>query len=100
MERQGTTSSPDGLRRQQSDLRAQAARLAEAVALGGNLPSLIQRLRALEDEIARLERAITALRPVNMQVTEEQIRERVLKTMMQLHSTLYASDIGLAKTRF
>jgi DNA invertase Pin-like site-specific DNA recombinase len=97
MERQGATSSLDGLRKQQSDLRCKAARLAEAVELGGNLPTLIQRLRTVEAEIERGDQAIKAFRPVKTQLTEETIRERVLNAMMMLRSMLSATDLTLAK---
>jgi hypothetical protein len=57
-EQQGSISSLDGLQRQRSDLRLKAARLAVAIETGGDLPSLVQRLRTVEAEITKLDRAI------------------------------------------
>jgi flagellar motor component MotA len=65
MERKGMLTSVDALRRQQAELRAQAARLAEAIGMAGEFPSLIERLRSVESEISALGRTIAAYRPVN-----------------------------------
>jgi site-specific DNA recombinase len=75
MARQAANSNLDGVRRQRDDLRAQATRLAEAIGVGGDLPSLVQRLRGVEAELASVNRAIAAFRPSNVKVTSEQVRE-------------------------
>jgi hypothetical protein len=97
-EQQGSISSLDELRRHQSDLRLKAARLAQAIETGGDLPSLVQRLRAVEAQIAELDQAIQAYRPVNLQLTGDQIREHVLSVTMQLREVMIASDPTVAKS--
>ena len=97
MERQRENSNPDSLRRQRDDLRAQAARLAEAVGMGGDMPSLVQRLRTVEAELKKLDHAIATYRPRNLNITEEQVRGHVLKAMMDLRSTLNNNEVAVAR---
>jgi len=96
-ERPGSISSLDGLRRQRNDLRLKAARLTEAIEAGGDVPSLVQRLRTVEAEITTLNRAIAAYRPVYIQLTGEQIRERTLRVLMQLREVVVGNDAIAAK---
>ncbi len=97
MERERANSNVDELRRQKDGLREQAARLAEAIGMGGDLPSLLQRLRSVESAIKKLEIAIEAYRPISMKVTTEQIREHVMASLMELRTTLNQSEVHVAR---
>ena len=44
MEREGKFVTVDQLKRQRNDLQAQAKRLTDAIAYGGNMPSLMAKL--------------------------------------------------------
>ena len=97
LERQGAMSSIDDLRRQRDDLRVQAARLAEAIGMGGDMKSLIERLRTVEAEAMRLDQAIATHGPRKVNITSEKIREQVLKAMTQLRATLDEGEVTVAR---
>ncbi len=64
MERQGSISTQDSLRKQRQDLTVRRARLIEAVEIGGgDVLSITQRLREVDREITRLNEAIAVHRP-------------------------------------
>ena len=97
MEQQRAFSNPDALKGKRDGLRIQAARLAEAVALGGDLKSLIDRLKEVEAELKSLDQAITNQRPRNLKSSPEQIREEVIRTMMQFRMTLNDAEVAVAR---
>ena len=99
MARQPTVSNIDVLKQQRDDLQTQAKRLAEAIGLGGDLQSLIQRLRTVESEIKKLDYALAAYRRPSLKVTAEQVREHVLKVMMQLRTALNETGAEVAIAR-
>jgi site-specific DNA recombinase len=84
------------LKQQHEDLRTQAARLAEAVAMGGDLRSLIDRLQTVEAELKKVERAMSQ-RPPGLTITADQIREQVVKALFQLRETLAGSEVEIAR---
>jgi hypothetical protein len=64
MERQGSISTQDSLRKQRQDLTVRRARLIEAVEIGGgDVLSITQRLREVDREITCLNEAIAVHRP-------------------------------------
>lgn len=60
MQKEGTFLTVDQLKRERDGLQAQAAQLAKAIGLGGNLESLVARLREVETEAKRLTGAIAS----------------------------------------
>jgi site-specific DNA recombinase len=98
IERQGKSSSLETLRRNRDNLKAQAARLTEAIEVGGDLPSLVQRLGTVEAELGRLEGAILTHRPSSLKVRTEKIREQVLNTITQLRTKLDGAEVGIARS--
>ena len=97
MERQGAITTLDSLRREQQQLQARAANLMRAIELGSDIPRLVQRFREVEDEIAQLDRAIASHRVVKPKVTAEQVRNRVVKTLMRLRDMLNEQEVAVAR---
>ena len=97
MERASAGSNLHELRRQRNERRNQAARLAEAIAVGGEMTSLIEQLRKVEAESLRLEQEMKAHRPLNLKVTAEQIREHVKTSLMELRSALHDAEVVVAR---
>ena len=97
MERASASSNLDELRRQRDELCKQAARLTDAIAVGGEMTSLVERLRMVEAESSRLEHAMKAYRPINLKVTAEQIREHIETSLMELRRALNDSEVVVAR---
>ena len=97
MERQGAITTLDSLRRERQQLQARAANLMRSIELGGDIPRLVQRFREVEDEIAQLDRAIASHRVVKPKVTAEQVRNRVVKTLMRLRDILNEQEVAVAR---
>jgi len=98
MERQGAITTVESLKKQRQDLAARQARLLNAVEMGGgDLGSLIERVRKVEDEIRRTDAAIAVHRPVKPDLALDEIREHVVKSFMRLGETLKAGDISRTK---
>ena len=97
MERQGAITTLDSLRRERQQLQARAANLMRSIELGGDIPRLVQRFREVEDEIAQLDRAIASHRVVKPKVTAEQVRNRVVKTLMRLRDMLDEQEVAVAR---
>ena len=98
MERQGSITTQDSLRKQRQDLTARRARLIEAVEIGGgDVLSITQRLREVDHEITRLNEAIAVHRPVKMDTEVDGVREHVVTSIMRLEEMLKAEDVSRAK---
>ena len=98
MERQGSITTQDSLRKQRQDLTARRARLIEAVEIGGgDVLSITQRLREVDHEITRLNEAIAVHRPVKMDTAVDGVREHVVTSIMRLEEMLKAEDVSRAK---
>jgi hypothetical protein len=69
-------------------LKAEAAKLAEAVAVGGNIPALLDALKAKEAERERLEERLAALQTPADPADIEGIRESLLRAAREWHRTL------------
>jgi nicotinic acid mononucleotide adenylyltransferase len=96
--REGETPTLDSLRDRRATLKAQAARLAEAIGVGGDMSSLLERLREVEKQVAEVERTIVAYRPRDLDLKAEQIRELVLKAILQLRKVLDEGDVQRARS--
>lgn len=97
MKRQAGSTDADGNRKRREDLKARAGRLTEAISLGGNLPTLVQKLREIQSEIEQIDRVKAGASQRSVDLKEGQVRDYVLKTVTQLRSTLGAEDVVLAK---
>ncbi len=97
MQRQAQSTNVDTTRSRRDELKAQATRLTEAISLGGTLRPLVQRLQEIEQEAAEIERAVALQRPRNVELKPGQVRDAVVKTMMNLRSALGEGDVTLAK---
>ena len=97
MERQGAITTLDSLRRERQQIQARAANLMRSIELGGDIPRLVQRFREVEDEIAQLDRAIASHRVLKPKVTAEQVRNRVVKTLMRLRDMLDEQEVVVAR---
>jgi len=95
---QTARSKPEELRQRRHDLQGQAARLAEVIGMGGDLPSLMHRLRDVESEIKRLDQVVAQSQPTNLKMPVHQVREHVLRSMIQLRDALTAgTEVAIAR---
>jgi site-specific DNA recombinase len=76
------------LHNHREELQAQAARLAEAIAIAGHSPALLSRLASAEADLARVTQEIEGHKPVNITASVEEINRYVTKNVMQLRSLL------------
>lgn len=97
MERDGKFVTVDRLKRQRDDLQSQAKRLTDAIAFGGNMPSLMAKLGEVEIEMKRVADAIAAYRPPKLKITAERVREHALKAMMDLRTTIEGGEVEMAR---
>ncbi len=98
MEREGAIATAESLRRQRQQLQQKAGNLTQSIELGGDIPRLVQRLREVEEEMARLDRTLASQRGVKPRVTAEQVRSRrVVNTLMQLRDMLDEQEVVVAR---
>ena len=97
LEQEGALASMDGLKRKQQDLLAEAGNLAVAIGRAPNMDPLLKRLNDVEQERQTIEAQLATFRPVDLKVTEEQVRQHVTKNLLVLRSLLDADDV--ARTR-
>lgn len=97
MESKRSGSNLDGLRGRREELLERAKRLAQAIETGGELRSLTERLREIENQIAGLDRTMAEFRPLNLNTTADVIRERIRSGVMHLREVVAASDPAAAK---
>ena len=97
MQRHGV-GDPDNLKRRREEVQAKQRHVIEAIEAGGEIPALARRLRELEDEAGRLDRALVGARPLRLDVSEDEIREQVTKTLLSLRQALSDEDLIRAKT--
>ena len=96
IQREAASNSVASLRRTRKELRGQAKRLADAIAEAGHSPTLLQRLRSVESEIARVEGHMKAQKPFDPKATEDRIQDYVRKNVLHLRNTLQG-DVTNAK---
>jgi hypothetical protein len=98
MERNGAITTMDSLKKQREELKVRQTRLLDVVEIGGgDLRSVMERIRQVEDEIRRLDGALAAYRPVRPEVAVNGIRDHVTASLMRLRETLAAGDVSRAK---
>ncbi len=97
MQRQAQSANGDSTRKRTQELKAQAARLTEAIGIGGNLQTLVLKLQEVEREIGDIEKDMAVQRPHNIELKPGQVRDYAVKAMMQLRSTLTESNVAIAK---
>ena len=69
--------------------------------MASDVTSIIDRLRAVEDEIRQLDEAIAKYRPrPKIQISSAQLRERVRRGVLQLQDMLRDDDAEKARTAF
>jgi hypothetical protein len=89
--------SGDSLRARHATLKAQTARLAEAISMAGDMTSLIEKLRVVEKEIDEVQRAIAVYRPRSLDVPAEKIRALVTSAVMELGALLGKGETERAR---
>jgi hypothetical protein len=94
MERQGSITTVDSLKKDLEDRRQRRGRLLEALETGGDIKTLIGRLRELENEIKRIETAIADYRPIRLAVALSEIREHVTNSCLRLKELLTIDSDG------
>ena len=65
--------------------------------MGGTLQPLVQKLQEIEREVEEVERTVARQCPRNMELKPGQVRDAVVKTMMNLRSAILEGDVTLAK---
>ena len=94
MERQGSITTVDSLKKDLEDRSQRRGRLLEALETGGDIKTLIGRLRELENEIKRIETAIADYRPIRLDVALSEIREHVTNSCLRLKELLSINSDG------
>ena len=99
MRRDGSIPDIESLRTRKEELEAQSARLTDAIAMGGDMRCLLDRLRSIQAETDDLKRQIEGFRPAdaNISLTTQQIRECVISQLMELKSSLTDAQMPVAK---
>ena len=77
-------------------LEGQAKRIADAIADAGHSPSLLAQLSSIESRLAQILQQIEAHQPMDLDPNLDEIREFVLKNVIQLRRVL-SNDPGVAK---
>src|SRR5947209_43823 len=87
------------MRRKHGDLRGRRqAQLIDAIEMAGDITSLTDRLRTLENEIRDIERAIESERPVKLDDVMAGLREHVTKAVFGLKDLL-ATETDVTRTK-
>jgi len=94
MERQGTIASVESLKKDLEEQKRRQANLIEAIETAGDINSLTERLRAVETEISRIQRAVADYRLVRLEDTLKGLRQHVTKAMFGLRESLATSADG------
>ena len=97
MEQHGAMTTVGGLKRRLQDLQSQSSRLANAIASTDQMEVLVAQLKAVEAERKAVEAQIAAHRPVNISVTDHQIRQHVTKALMSLRTLLDGDNVLAAR---
>ncbi|MCU1325788.1 MAG: pinR [Bryobacterales bacterium] len=92
------TTDKTCLERQRHELRAQAARISEAIARGGDMESLLDHLKTLEAKLRAVSKRIDACNPFDFAVSSVAIRNTVLKGVQDLKQTLRSPDVSVVRT--
>jgi site-specific DNA recombinase len=94
MERQGSIATVDSLKKDLEDRRQRRSRIIEALETGGDIETLVGRMRELENEIKRIETAIADYRPIRLAVALSEIREHVTNSCLRLKALLTIDSDG------
>ena len=79
MKANGAITSEELLRKNLEDRKRRQTNLIKAIETGGDIPSLTTRLRDLEAEVAQIQYAIDAFRPVNLDSVLDGLREHITR---------------------
>ena len=82
--------------RERRELQEKAMRVSNAIAEAGHSPTLLAHLALIESELARVEQRIEAHQPVDLNTTEEEIREFATRNVLHLR-TLLRGDVTHAR---
>ena len=88
IERQGVTVSVESLKKDLEDRKRRQGRLIDAIETRGDINSLTERLRALEDEIKGIQNAISTHRPMKRDDAVNKLREQIAATLGGLKELL------------
>lgn len=83
--------SVEGLHQQRRELQAKAERLTEGISEAGHSPAPLAKLAQVEVELASIDNHISAVKPVNISATPEEIRQFVSANIRQLRRDVSAS---------
>ena len=94
MKANGSIPSVESLRKDLEDRKRRQTNLINAIETGGDIPSLTARLRDMEAEVAQIQDAIDAYRPLKLDSALEGLREHVTRALLQLKESLAAAGHG------
>lgn len=90
MQRQGSIASIESLKERLDDQKRRQTNLLAAIETGGDIRSLTERLRNVETEIARIQRAIDNC-PLKLEDTFEGLRQHVARAILRLRESFAAN---------
>lgn len=97
MERQGEFTTVDSLKLRRDDLQAQVDRLTDAIATTDGMAVLVAKLKAVDTERQTVESQIAAYHPMDLKVTDQQVRQHVNKTLLTLRTLLDGDNVLAAR---
>ncbi len=97
MEQQGAVTTVDTLKRRRDDLQAQVDRLTNAIATTDGMEVLVAKLKAVVAELQAVEAQIATYRPMDLKITDQQVRQHVTKTLLVLKTKLVDDNVLVAR---
>jgi len=100
MERDGSLATLESLKRDLDDKKRRQARIIAAIETAGDINTLTERLRNLENEITGIKVAIANFRPISFETAARGIREHVTTALLGFKESLATandSDVTSAK---
>jgi site-specific DNA recombinase len=88
----------DSIRQRKQELDAELKRLGEAVAKGGNLPTLLQAIADRETELREISAKLVGTESGSMQASLEGLREYLVKRLTTVLRNLLYTDVEAART--
>jgi site-specific DNA recombinase len=77
-----------GLQKQRDELQSKARRLAEAISAVGHSKTLLSELSQVENRLDGVNQQIDSFTPMQLETTAQEIRDFVLKNLLQLRNLL------------
>ena len=93
------TNGLDELRRERQALKTKADRVADAIAEFGHSPILLTKLSEVDAQINEVDRRMDEHKPVDLTATVAEMREFVIRNVMQLRTLLH-EDASKSKAAF